>query len=217
MTKAATKEQPLSDLEIAKQKLMEQAERQSAEDAMQVARDLLKKNFPDVRPKALEVILAEEFDRRPKQQPHLSEKGMLQRTRRDGEMVDLEDMKYWKERFGDLLPAPKVNEGEVAIELALSGVGNLSVQSQLVKQWGPDRTAQLLSLVGGELGKIKSVPNAAAMKGNSAIDKASNPWGAKAWNVTEQGRVTRALGEEKARAICKAAGATWGQTRPPKE
>lgn len=41
----------------------------------------------------------------------------------------------------------------------------------------------------------------------------TNPWSAAAWNKTEQGRVTKALGEVKATALAKAAGCTLGSTK----
>lgn len=207
-----------TELEIAKEKLAAKGEEAARNNTKKATRELLLQKFPDTKPKVLDdIILAQEFGRRPDRQPTISEKGELVRTTKKGETLNLEDTKYWEDRYGDYLVKSKTQEGEIAIELALSGVGNLSIQSQLVKQWGPERTAQLLALVGGELGKIKTTPNAPGPVIKGAPDKATNPWGKAAWNVTEQGRLTRVFGEERARAFCKSAGATWGQTKPPKE
>jgi hypothetical protein len=52
--------------------------------------------------------------------------------------------------------------------------------------------------------------------GNSNGHKApsTNPWSAAAWNVSEQGRVVKALGEAKGAALAKSAGCVLGSIKP---
>jgi hypothetical protein len=45
----------------------------------------------------------------------------------------------------------------------------------------------------------------------------NNPWSKEHWNLTQQGRVVREQGEEKAAAMAKAAGVQIGATRPAGE
>jgi hypothetical protein len=42
----------------------------------------------------------------------------------------------------------------------------------------------------------------------------SNPWSAAGWNVSEQGRLAKRLGDVKAAAMAKAAGCVLGSTKP---
>ena len=44
----------------------------------------------------------------------------------------------------------------------------------------------------------------------------NNPWSAKHWNVTEQGRVFKEHGKEKAEQMARAAGTTFGGPKPEK-
>lgn len=44
--------------------------------------------------------------------------------------------------------------------------------------------------------------------------RSTNPFSRDAWNVTEQGRLLRAIGQEKCAALARAAGVTIGATRP---
>lgn len=44
----------------------------------------------------------------------------------------------------------------------------------------------------------------------------SNPWSAANWNVTEQGKVIKAIGLERAAQIAAAAGSKIGATKPAK-
>jgi hypothetical protein len=46
---------------------------------------------------------------------------------------------------------------------------------------------------------------------------ASNPWSADGWNMTEQGRVLREMGREKADQMARVAGTTVGGRRPVKK
>jgi len=48
--------------------------------------------------------------------------------------------------------------------------------------------------------------------GNKA--PSTNPWSAAAWNVSEQGRVVKALGEAKGAALAKSAGCVLGSIKP---
>jgi hypothetical protein len=51
---------------------------------------------------------------------------------------------------------------------------------------------------------------------NSGVKKAAstNPWSAVGWNVSEQGRIAKTLGAEKAASLAKSAGCKLGSTRP---
>jgi hypothetical protein len=50
--------------------------------------------------------------------------------------------------------------------------------------------------------------------GGKFAPTANNPWSAANWNVTEQGRLVKALGKDKAAGIARAAGSHIGATRP---
>jgi hypothetical protein len=210
----------MSDVEIAKAKVVAQAEQVKQETATTRAAEVLKALFPKASNLVIAGVIKEEFEeRKPSRQPRVGDKGNLFRTKRDGEVVDLDAPDYWIKEYPDLASAQKQGKsssGEVAIELAVMGISDLSVQSQLVKTYGLDHTAKLMSLVGGEFGKKLPKSGAAPSPILGAPSKDTNPWGPKAWNITEQGRLTRVLGLEKAKAICASAGAAWGQTRPPK-
>jgi len=54
------------------------------------------------------------------------------------------------------------------------------------------------------------------INGNGSARKPdkSNPWSAAGWNVSEQGRVAKALGEAKAAALAKSAGCVLGSAKP---
>ena len=49
---------------------------------------------------------------------------------------------------------------------------------------------------------------------SAATHTGSNPWAAASWNLTDQGKLVKALGEVKAAQIAKAAGSHIGATRP---
>jgi hypothetical protein len=62
----------------------------------------------------------------------------------------------------------------------------------------------------------KYLPAPAANNGNCngrRPDK-SNPWSAEGWNVTEQGRIAKTLGTDKAISMAKSAGCKLGDTKP---
>lgn len=53
--------------------------------------------------------------------------------------------------------------------------------------------------------------------GGGGAGGANNPWSKNYWNITEQGRVFRADGREKAEQMAMAAGSKFGSTRPPEK
>jgi hypothetical protein len=71
-------------------------------------------------------------------------------------------------------------------------------------------------LESGDLAKYRPEPPKVEEKNEHGNRKpgSDNPWSAAAWNVSEQGRLTRRLGEEKAAQIAKAAGCKLGSLRP---
>jgi hypothetical protein len=52
--------------------------------------------------------------------------------------------------------------------------------------------------------------------GNSGVKKAAstNPWSAIGWNVSEQGRIAKTFGADKAASLAKSAGCKLGSTKP---
>jgi len=213
MPKAAIK-QP-SELDVARAQIAALAEKANTGAAFGMLEHILKTDCKADR-QQVEFILTQERNRNPKRQWQPTEKGDgAFRVNKEGETVDA-DADYFFKRYSSILKAPEQNAGEFALGLAASAIDNLSIQSELVKKYGLDHTAKLMALVGGELGKKLPKPGAEPTKIPGAPDKETNPWGAKAWNITEQGRLVRVLGIDKAKAICAAAGSTWGATKPPK-
>lgn len=200
--------------DLVKEKIQQIVDEGDKKDAMQVMRTHIKKLFPNAKPRAVDVVIDEEFSRRPQRQPKVSEKGQLHRMDRDGNAIDMEPVEYYLEKHGDILPAPeKTDVNAAAIDAAMLSVDNLSAQAQLVRAWGPDRASELLNLVGGKLGQKMPKPDAkdAAVRIAGAPSPETNPWRRASWNITKQGSIVKALGEDKARAI---AGAAWGKTKP---
>jgi hypothetical protein len=68
----------------------------------------------------------------------------------------------------------------------------------------------------GDLAKYRPEPPKVEAKNEHGNRKpgSENPWSAQSWNITEQGRLERRLGKDKAAQIAAAAGCKLGSTRP---
>jgi hypothetical protein len=68
----------------------------------------------------------------------------------------------------------------------------------------------------GDLAKYRPEPPKVEATNEHGNKKpgSDNPWSAASWNTTEQSRLTKRLGEEKAAQIAKAAGCKLGSIRP---
>jgi hypothetical protein len=151
-------------------------------------------------------LLADEFERPFQRQPKFGANGTIIRENKEGEIRDLTSEEYWRKRHNDKLPKPKVNEGEVALALAADAIGNLSMQSQLIKEYGVEHTASILKLAGGKLGEIVTKPKPGQGDKSKTVDS-GNPWANNAPGA-EQARidVIRRLGTKAASGMAKAAG-----------
>ena len=118
---------------------------------------------------AIKFIVSEEFGRKRSRQPVVNEKGVLIRTKRDGDTLDLTNIAYYRERYGNLVPGD-TSPGELALQLAAKASTDLTAQGQLIKQYGPEIANRLLKTVGGGLGEVVKPK---APKGDAA---STNPW-----------------------------------------
>lgn len=100
------------------------------------------------------------------------------------------------------------------------GKGHVSARGALVNSIGePAATAraQAWGLKDIHDYKTQGVAPADAKPDPNAKPKkpaATNPWSREAWSVTEQGRIARVMGFDKASNLAKAAGVVIGATRP---
>ena len=101
---------------------------------------------------------------------------------------------------------------------------NFAARGQLIREIGEGPTRELAKRYGHETlhskaeGKRpKSLDAPTDDKKNiPAADRASNPFSREGWNVTRQGSLIKAVGEEKAAQIARAVGSHIGATKPPK-
>jgi hypothetical protein len=84
-------------------------------------------------------------------------------------------------------------------------------RAEILKQVGKDkgdRLAQQFGLRSFDDYSKPVAPNANTKPGSK------NPWRVESWSITEQGRIHKALGNEKAAAMAAAAGSRIGATKP---
>jgi len=173
-----------------------------------------------------EVVIADEYDRPFARQPTLSADGKsVIRTTKKGEVIDMlaDGGKYWSENYADILPKPKLNEGEIAMTRATVAISNMTIQSIMVKEYGVEHTASLLKLAGGKLGEIVTPKKPGAPQKTDAPDdntpprtiegatNKNNPWspnfvGGKDKAATERARIIKA-NVRFAESLAKAANA----------
>jgi hypothetical protein len=65
-----------------------------------------------------------------------------------------------------------------------------------------------------EAAEISAYLPEVATNGSGKKVASTNPWSAASWNVSEQGRIAKTLGEVKAAAMAKSAGCVLGSTKP---
>ena len=207
MAKKDKLQEPMSDAERSAARIREIA----AQVETDTARDVLDKFLETklkLNSRQRDYMLHQEFDRVPARQPKQTPSGGIARAKRDGSLVDMLDENYWREGpNGDLIPKTKLNVGDELLSLAADGVENLTIQSQMLKAFGPEATMGALRLVGGELGKITpKKPLPGAKTGPGVVDS-TNPWANNAPG-SEQARidVIRRLGTKAASGMAKAAG-----------
>ncbi len=127
---------------------------------------------------------------------------------------------FFQREFDFLLPATAAGDHQAALDpdlIAKAKAGNLTARGQLFRDLHGDKprtqegetAAALEKLLAGEQ---TSKPADKKLPANNF--SGSNPWAAASWNLTEQGRLVKALGEVKAAGIAKAAGSFIGATKP---
>jgi hypothetical protein len=124
--------------------------------------------------------------------------------------------KWLGKKFPSLLKQADAPRGDVELQAAQTACQSLSMQADLVKAMGVERTGELMALYGGAVGKISKPLPIEKEKEKQKIRGANNPWSEAGWSLTKQGQICRELGEEAARGICKSAGVAWGATKPAK-
>lgn len=90
-----------------------------------------------------------------------------------------------------------------------AAAGNVTAHGELYKQLGPEGYEAWKAENGATPGK-----RPVGRPRTHDKDETINPWSADHWNITDQGKIIRALGPEKAAAMAKAAGVTIGATKP---
>ncbi len=130
---------------------------------------------------------------------------------------------FFQREYDFLVPAKKV-EGDAPVLdpdlIAKAKAGHMTAKSQLFsklhegKPKGSENETRVAldKLLAG--GTPKGDDNRNRDAGGKFTPSSSNPWSAGSWSVTEQGRLVRALGKDKAAGIAKAAGSFIGATRP---
>jgi hypothetical protein len=159
---------------------------------------------------------------------HLRWDGTLQFKTASGAYVAADDPQakgfFEREFLGPVFGMTKKSEGEVPTldpdRIAKAKAGHMTSVSQLFrtlhngkpKGTEAETRKQLDQILAGETPKGDDNRNRDA--GGKFAPTSNNPWSAANWNVTEQGRLVRVLGEEKAAGIARAAGSHIGATRP---
>jgi hypothetical protein len=120
-------------------------------------------------------------------------------------------------KFPSLLKQADAPRGDVELQAAQTACQSLTMQAELVKAMGVQKTGELMALFGGAVGRI-SKPLPLADKKDKDKDRVAdrdNPWGQN-WNLTRQGQYIREHGEGKAAELAARVGSKIGATKPTK-
>ena len=120
----------------------------------------------------------------------------------------------WVAEQKEMRPHCFIGAGQVDLESAAFGDGNMTARARLIKQVGQadaEARAKELGLKG--ITDFKTRGERPGGKENQAKPRGDNPWSAEGWNVTKQGQVVRA-DFALATRLAKAAGSFIGATRP---
>jgi hypothetical protein len=99
------------------------------------------------------------------------------------------------------------------LEAKAFGQGNVSACGELHKKLGAQGFAERQAAWGvTRLGQRGKAPEGSPGSKRDTSNK--NPWSAAGWNLTEQGRLIRASGVDRAAALAKSAGSFIGAVRP---
>ncbi len=133
---------------------------------------------------------------------------------------------FFQREYDFLVPAKKVEGDAPTLDpdlIAKAKAGHMTSVSTLFrtlhagkpKGTEGETRAALDKLLAGETPKGERDRDAGG-KFTPKGGNGSNPWAAGSWNVTEQGRLVRVLGKDKAAGIAKSAGSFIGAVRPAK-
>jgi hypothetical protein len=98
------------------------------------------------------------------------------------------------------------------LDKAFLGRGNLGMRAALKKEVGDEQ----LNTYAKQYGLKSWADPSPGRNANDTGQKkaaASSPWSKAGWNISEQGRLVRAIGIERAAGIAKASGCTLGSTK----
>jgi hypothetical protein len=130
---------------------------------------------------------------------------------------------FFQREYDFLVPAKKVEGDAPTLDpdlIAKAKAGHMTAKSQLFRALHEGKPKGAEAETRAALDKLLAgdVPNSDRDAGGKFVPKGtgSNPWAAGSWNVTEQGRLVKALGEAKAAGIARAAGSFIGAVRPAK-
>jgi hypothetical protein len=168
--------------------------------------DYLTSTFKITKAKA-DYLVVDEFERPFARQPKFGANGSIIRENKDGEIRDLTSEEYWRKTQGDLLPKPVVNPNDTLLTLSVEGLTNLSIQSQIVKEFGFEAAQAGNRLAGGKgIGVITDKPTPGQGDKTKVVDT-SNPWRTNAPG-SEEARIgiIRRLSTKAASGMALAAG-----------
>jgi hypothetical protein len=128
---------------------------------------------------------------------------------------------FFQREYDFLVPA-KEKEGEHgeldANDITLARAGNVTARGRLFRELHGDKPRTAEGETAAALDKLLAGETKVTVPGDKKITTHSgtNPWGSGPgeWNITKQGALIKALGEEKAAGIAKAAGSYIGATKP---
>jgi hypothetical protein len=122
-----------------------------------------------------------------------------------------------EKKFPTLLKSADAPRGDVELDAAQQACQSLTMQAELVKAVGVQKTGELMALFGGAVGRIsKPLPIADKKdKDKNKIADRDNPWGQN-WNLTRQGQYIREHGEAKGAELAARVGSKIGATKPTK-
>ena len=131
--------------------------------------------------------------------------------------LEAAESKAWLDKHKPHLLPPKF-ERSLADRAFLDG-GNLTARGALLREVGEaeaNRIAQSYGLRNMADTRRGTRPEGASEEHSkpNGKDRSANPWRAGQWNISEQGRLVRALGVEKAAQIAASVGCSLGSTHP---
>jgi hypothetical protein len=118
-----------------------------------------------------------------------------------------------EKKFPTLLKAADLPRGDVELDAAQQACQSLTMQAELVRAMGVQRTGELMALYGGAVGRLsKPLPIETAKDKQKSPRGRNNPFSQEGWNLTKAGKLIQDIGLGPASEIAKAVGSFPGET-----